>query len=159
MKTKLIFLLALVLFLPIFVYAGSATVSWGANTESDLKGYKVYYGTSPRSGTCPPGNYTNNIDVGKVTSYTFNNLTSGKTYYFSVTAYDTSGNESACSAQVSKLIQGIAADFNNDGKVNIFDLAVFAANWNISNPANGDFNNDGIVNVFDLAQFASQWTG
>ncbi len=84
--------------------AGTATLSWNANTEPDLAGYKIYYGTSPRTGTCPPGGYTNNVNVGNVTSYTFNNLTNGQTYYFSVTAYDTSNNESGCSSEVSKVI-------------------------------------------------------
>lgn len=85
-------------------FAGSATVSWNANTESDLAGYKVYYGTSPRSGTCPTGGYPNVVNVGNVTTYTFSSLTDGATYYFSVTAYDTSGNESTCSTEVSKAI-------------------------------------------------------
>ncbi len=87
--------------------AGSATISWNANTESDLSGYKIYYGTSPRSGACPTGNYPNVIDVGNVTTYTFNNLTDGSTYYFSVTAYDTSNNESTCSAEVNKAVAAI----------------------------------------------------
>ncbi len=84
--------------------AGTATISWNANTEPDLAGYKIYYGTSPRSGACPTGGYPNVQSVGNVTTYAFNNLTSGFTYYFSVTAYDTSNNESTCSAEVSKII-------------------------------------------------------
>jgi len=84
--------------------AGSATVSWNANNETDLAGYKVYYGASPRSGNCPTGGYPNVLNVGNVTTYTFNNLTDGSTYYFSVTAYDTSNNESTCSAEVNKVI-------------------------------------------------------
>lgn len=84
--------------------AGTATVSWNANTESDLAGYKIYYGTSARSGACPTGGYPSVVNVGKVTSYIFSNLTEGATYYFSVTAYDTSNNESTCSSEVSKII-------------------------------------------------------
>ncbi len=91
--------------------AGTATVSWNAPTTDQggglltgLAGYKIYYGTSPRSGACPTGGYPNVLNVGNVTTYTFSNLTDGYTYYFSVTAYDTSSpaNESVCSAEVSK---------------------------------------------------------
>ncbi len=77
--------------------AGSATVRWQANTEPDLEEYRVYYGTSSR-------NYGPGIPVGKVTSYTINNLEEGKTYYFAVTAVDTAGNESGFSQEVSKTI-------------------------------------------------------
>lgn len=73
------------------------TVTWIANAESDLAGYKVYVGTSS-------GLYGAPIDVGKVTSYTLANLKVGATYYFSVTAYDVNGNESIHSAEVSKSI-------------------------------------------------------
>ena len=36
--------------------AENVTVSWDANTESDLLGYKIYYGTSP-------GSYSQVIDI------------------------------------------------------------------------------------------------
>ncbi|MEP6890825.1 MAG: fibronectin type III domain-containing protein, partial [Nitrospirota bacterium] len=74
---------------------GSAIVSWNANTEADLSGYRVYYGTSSR-------NYLNSISVGKVTSATITGLTVGTTYYIAVKAVDTSGNLSGYSAEVTK---------------------------------------------------------
>jgi hypothetical protein len=74
---------------------GSAIVTWNANTESDLAGYRVYYGTSSR-------NYPNSISVGKVTSATITGLTVGTTYYIAVKAEDTSGNLSGFSAEVTK---------------------------------------------------------
>jgi uncharacterized repeat protein (TIGR02059 family) len=74
--------------------SGNATVSWNANTEPDLAGYRLYYGTSP-------GVYGAPIDVGNVLSYTISGLTTGITYYFAVAAYDTSNNESAKSTEVS----------------------------------------------------------
>jgi len=87
--------------------AGSATLSWNANTESDLAGYKIYYGASPRNSDCPPGGYTEKIDAGKTAtpenpSYKIENLENGKVYYFSVTSYDVSNKESCFSSEVSK---------------------------------------------------------
>jgi hypothetical protein len=94
----------LFIFSSIPAFAGSVTLSWNPsarNTDgthiTDLAGFKIYYGTSS-------GNYTQVVNAGYVTTYTVNNLNSG-TYYFVATAYDTSGNESGYSNQVSKTIQ------------------------------------------------------
>lgn len=97
----IIFLLAV---FPAVALAGSAILHWQPNTDSDLAGYRVYYGTASRS-------YGPYIPVGKdVTSYTLNGLVDGKTYYFALTAVDTSGNESGYSVEVSKTIQGSSQD-------------------------------------------------
>jgi fibronectin type 3 domain-containing protein len=74
---------------------GSASLSWTANTETDLAGYKVHIGTQP-------GLYNPPIKLGTATNYTATNLASGKTYYFCVSAFDNASNESPCSAEVSK---------------------------------------------------------
>ena len=89
--------------------SGEATLSWSANTESDLAGYKIYYGTSPRTGDCPQASYLEKLDVGKTDTadkptYKIENLDTGKTYYFSITSYDVSGNESCFSLEMSKNI-------------------------------------------------------
>ena len=73
---------------------GTVTVTWNANTEADLQGYRVYVGT--RSGA-----RTQSFDVGNVTS-TRLTLPLGSTYFFVVTAYDKTGNESAPSGELSK---------------------------------------------------------
>jgi len=77
--------------------ASSLLVSWNANTESDLAGYKVYYGG--QSGT-----YDNVVDVEDTTSHVIDNLDNGNTYYIVVTAYDFTGNESGPSIEKSKYI-------------------------------------------------------
>jgi hypothetical protein len=84
--------------------SGSATLAWDAPTTNtdgspltDVAGYKVHYGTSS-------GNYTRVIDVGHVKTYKIEGLRSD-TYYFTVTVYDISGNESAYSNEVSKTIK------------------------------------------------------
>ena len=75
---------------------GTISLAWDSNTEADLAGYKVYYGTAP-------GVYGTPIDVGMATQssgttyYTLPGLTKGQTYYIVVTAYDTSSNESGYS--------------------------------------------------------------
>jgi hypothetical protein len=52
-----------------------------------------------------PGIYGPPVSVGLNTSYIAGNLTGGKTYYFSVTAVNTAGAESARSNEVNKSIQ------------------------------------------------------
>lgn len=80
-----------------------ATLSWDAPTTNadgsaltDLAGYKIYYGTSSR-------NYTQEVVVGNTNTYTLT-LADGATYYFTVIAYDTLGNESEYSNEVNKTI-------------------------------------------------------
>ena len=82
---------------PTTATTGSAGLSWTANTEPDLAGYKVYIGTQP-------GLYNPPITLGTTTTYTATNLASGKTYYFCISALDNAGNESPCSAEASKPI-------------------------------------------------------
>lgn len=103
-KSCLIPILSAVLIMavnPSLLLAGTATLTWDApstNTDgsvlTDLSGYKVYYGTASR-------NYNQQVNAGNVTSKTLT-LADGATYYFSVVAYDTSGNESNFSNEVSK---------------------------------------------------------
>ncbi len=76
---------------------GSATLDWSPNTEPDLAGYRVYHGTAP-------GTYGPAVDVGLATTHTISGLPAG-THYFTVTAYDAAGNESARAVEVSKRIQ------------------------------------------------------
>jgi hypothetical protein len=63
------------------------TLAWDANTETNIAGYRVYFGTSA-------GMYSDNVDVGSLTSYTVSGLQPGTRYYFAVTAYNSNGNES-----------------------------------------------------------------
>lgn len=88
-----------VLLTGMFLFQGAVIVQWSPNKEDDLKGYKLYYGNHSRQ-------YSSVIDVGLVTSYTLQNLEGGKNYYFTLTAYDTAGNESYFSNEVSVYIPG-----------------------------------------------------
>jgi len=70
------------------------TLAWDPNTERDLAGYLLYYGTASRS------YIRSNIVAGR-TQATVSNLTDGVTYYFAVKAYNTSGLQSDFSNEVS----------------------------------------------------------
>lgn len=65
-----------------------------ASDNTAVTGYKIYRGT--HSVQTSEDNYDLPvIPVGAVTSYTVKNLTNGAAYYFSITAVDAAGNESA----------------------------------------------------------------
>jgi hypothetical protein len=84
---------------------GTATLSWTAPTLrtdgtplTNLAGYRIHYGTTQ-------GQYSNRITINNagVTTYVVENLTSG-TWYFTTTAFDTTGAESDYSNVASKTI-------------------------------------------------------
>lgn len=82
---------------------GGATVSWDANSEIDLVGYKIYYGKSS-------GSYESQVYVGNVTSYRLTGLEEGRRYYFVATALDFSGNESGFSNEVNGVPGSVLPD-------------------------------------------------
>ena len=73
---------------------GKIKLTWAANKEPDLDGYKLYYGTTP-------GEYGPGIDVGLVRKLTLGGLIKGQTYYIAVKAYNWSGKESPFSQEIS----------------------------------------------------------
>jgi hypothetical protein len=77
----------------------SATLTWTPNTESDLAGYKIYRATA--SGAYGAALAT--VPAGTVT-YQATGLTVNTTYFFVITAYDSAGNESSLSNEVSKSV-------------------------------------------------------
>ncbi len=86
--------------IPLNVALVDYVLSWDAPTKNedgtpleDLAGYIVYYGTES-------SNYDVSYDVKNTTTYKVDNLTEERTYYFVITAYDTSGNESKYSEEI-----------------------------------------------------------
>ncbi len=69
-------------------------LSWDANEEADLAGYKIHYGN------VQAGEYQSTVDVGLVTDYQLTGLTGGTVYYVALTAYDEANNESDFSGEV-----------------------------------------------------------
>jgi hypothetical protein len=64
------------------------SVAWDPVTDTDLAGYRLYYGTTA-------GQYSSNVDVGNVTAYTLSGLNDCTTWYVAVKAYDAVGNLSS----------------------------------------------------------------
>lgn len=73
----------------------SNRISWDANREADIKGYKIYGGISPKANTL-----LGTVTAGQLT-YEHLSLTTGITYYYRVTAIDEVNNESVFSNEVS----------------------------------------------------------
>src|SRR5258706_7688021 len=74
------------------LHAATATATWDPNSEPDIAGYKLSYGTQS-------GVYTTTLDVGNVTTWPLA-LTDGVRYFFAVQAYNTAGLISPFSAEV-----------------------------------------------------------
>ena len=89
-----LFVIFIVLLITVETYSAQTTLAWDTNSENDLAGYTLHYGIATAS-------YDNSIDVKNVISYTVTNLVENETYFFAVTAYDTSSNESDYSLEVS----------------------------------------------------------
>ena len=81
---------------------GAPTTDEGGGTLTGLAGYNVYYGGSTRTGDdpkiCGMCGYKAKLDVGNVNTYRIN--LPEDTYYFSITAYDPNGNESAFADEI-----------------------------------------------------------
>jgi len=86
---KKLIAICMLLIVPVLVFAlpgvKPKTAVWNENTETDLAGYFVYWGT--------PGSFNNTdkVDVGNVTSYDLEGIPGPQ---ITLTAYDTSMNES-----------------------------------------------------------------
>lgn len=161
------------------------------STPVDLEGYTIYYSTSAIDCTAwdAASNQAtrqaitlaeNSVDVVEADTlrdtaeetkrgYTFsttNLLTPGQTYYFTVIAYDSTGNVSACvndsgsNKTASKLIYH-SGNLKNSGVVDISDLSILAENFGSTvcriagNPS--DIDGDCSVGLSDLSIFSGEW--
>jgi hypothetical protein len=126
-------------------YSADVTLAWDPNSEPDLAGYVLYWGTSSRS-------YTFSNDVGNTTTHTISGLSIGQTYYITVTAYDTSANESGYSNEVVHTIP--APDADGDGISDADETNVYGTNPNIA-----DTDADGLDDGAELSYWGANWNG
>jgi len=116
----------------------TVTLDWNDNSESDLYGYDIYRSTSSGSG------YTRiNLVRTKNSNYTDSNAAGGLTYYYIVTAVDTSYNESPDSNVVSATPTDTIAPAAPTGLLAMPGNQTVSLNWN----DNGEGDLDG-YNVY-----------
>ena len=75
-------------------WAKEVTLEWDANTEPNIGGYVVHYGTQS-------GIYEHSLDVGNFTSAVISGLDPDTEYFFAVSAYSLDGLSSALSNEVT----------------------------------------------------------
>ena len=78
-------------------WAKDVTLEWDPNTEPDLGGYIVHYGSES-------GVYDNSLDVGNFTSAVISGLDPDADYYFAVSAYNLDGLTGALSEEVPDVV-------------------------------------------------------
>jgi hypothetical protein len=76
------------------VASQSVTLTWNPSVNTNVAGYKIYYGAASLT-------YTNSITVGNVTNTTVTGLADDTTYFFAATTYDSTGAESEFSNEAS----------------------------------------------------------
>lgn len=190
-RITLLFLVAMVVAQSSDVFAGGTGVcTWTPPTKNtddskltDLAGYRLYWGLASRNypqvmnvaacDGCPEPLGTE-VEIGCI-----GGLTPGTTYYVAVTAYDTSGNESAYSNEVVDVISPPASPLGNIyiggasiARVDGYDLNLIShcygvailgssctlanlTKWSSCEPA--DTNGDGKVDGADLAEVAGNF--
>ena len=132
-----IFLITLFIFSATLVIAAtpdnSVTFSWLPNPESEqVTGYRIHYGTTAG------GPYPETFDAGKPAPIngriqaTVYNLTPGKTYYFTATAYNAKGREGIPSKEVSYTVPEPEDVTPPTGSININQGAASTTNSNVT---------------------------
>lgn len=113
---------------------GQVMLDWKGIVESDLAGYEVYRSETSGGPYTPIQNVT-------ASEYQDNSVDNGTTYYYVVSATDTSGHVSGNSNEDSAM----PPDMTDDNKVDLADLAKVAETWLIT------------YDINDLSAIAESW--
>lgn len=132
----LLLVAALLLLFASSTAAALVDLAWDPNREEDLAGYRVYWGTESRV-------YPHSVDAGDQTSFTVSNLTEGRVYFFSVTAYDVNNHESEYSAELAFAVP--VADTDQDGLSDTDETQHYG-----TDPNNADTDGDGMGDGWEV---------
>ena len=155
--------LLLVSLLAVPCFGSTVTLQWDANTEADLDGYRLFVSTKTLlSMPTQQAMITDAIKKSTTTATTFTPLLAANTtYYFRLTAFDKTGNQSGFNVdyssnpyQVIKFVK--KGDINNDDKVDGFDYIQFLVDWTTYNPRS-DFDNNGKIDGVDYVMLLDGW--
>lgn len=92
---------ALMLLVQSSVHASqSVALTWNPSVATNVAGYKVFLGTASH-------NYSATNTAGLTTNTTISGLVEGQTYYFSAASYDSAGNQSTNSTEVSYAVPAV----------------------------------------------------
>ena len=119
--------------------AAPVTLAWDAVEDARVAGYQLYYGAAS-------GQYSIHVDVGHVTSASLSGLDQHPVYYLAVTAYDTSGQESGFSNEVTYDLSQI--DTDGDGLKDWDELSVYQ-----TDPTRADTDGDGLSDGQEVLQY------
>jgi hypothetical protein len=100
MLKKIVFILAVLCYTSPLAQAATVSLSWNKNAESDLAGYRLYYGNVSRTQSA----YAQSVTISNREAATWQLSLQPGVYYFALTAVDTSGNESGYSQEVTETI-------------------------------------------------------
>lgn len=125
----------LVILIALGARGGELNLCWNPSTSVDAIGYDIYYGGAS-------GYYTNKVDVGSATNCTISGLSAGATYYFAALDYDSLGDESEFSNEISYAVP----------------FVLTAPVLSIANVAIPDATSLTSVPVLTTADLTGQWT-
>ena len=106
----IIFAITIAFFAPGIASSAEVILAWDDNTEPDLMGYNIYYdtssgdpyyGTGADQGDSPITVLIGDLDDPQNPEITLTGLDDDQDYYFALTAFDSEGNESGYSNEVS----------------------------------------------------------
>ncbi len=89
---------------------GSATLAWERNSEPDVVGYKIYWGETTRL-------YTRVMSVGNTSGAVLGSLTAGQPYFCAVTAYNSAGQESSFSQEITVMVGAAPGSADTSGRL------------------------------------------
>ncbi len=144
-------------------YSGTQTVvlTGGAGTQS------IHYSTDGTTPSCTDTNvYTGGINVAStmtikaISCYPQGVASPVASFTYTIGSAPSGGGGGGGGGGTPPPVT-YDADFNDDGKVDIFDLNILTSNWNSTTATNttGDATGDGIVDIFDLNVLTTTWTG